>query len=120
MLLMQSIVDLVSNGSTYSWHLRQFFSACAPNACWAAKVHEQLPSPFWTNTNNLFQLALITLFAPPGSVPRDREPVRLVSDMLKEMRSFRTPVNKDFTLAQKVALSARNSINSLSDAKGFH
>ena len=118
MLLMQSIVDLVSNGSTYSWHLRQFFSACASNTCWAAKVHEQLPSPFWTNTNNLFQLALITLFAPPGSVPRDREPVSLVSDMLKKMRGFGAPVDNDFILPQKVAFRARNALNALGDAKG--
>ena len=68
LLLVQRIVDLVSNGATYSWHFRQLFSARTSNTRWTAKVHEQLPSPFRTNTHNLLQLALIAFFATSGAV----------------------------------------------------
>ena len=65
---MQRIVDLLGNGATYPWHFRQLFSAGTSDTRWTAKVHEQLPSPFRTNTHDPLQLALIAFFTTSDAV----------------------------------------------------
>src|SRR5262245_55746035 len=78
-------IDLLGEPATDARHLRNLFAARTTQRRDTAEVSEQFAPPLRPDTGDALQLRLTTRLAAPRAMSGDREPMRLIADVLQQM-----------------------------------